>query len=63
VTKKKGPPTDSESTEYEISSDGEVYIKEKTRKNTAPRRNVSGRGAPIPQGRGSTAVGSSSGRP
>jgi hypothetical protein len=63
VTKKKGPPTDSESTEYETGSDGEVYIKEKTRKNTAPRRNVRGRGAQIPQGRGSTAAGSSSGHP
>jgi hypothetical protein len=63
VTKKKGPPTNSESTEYETGSDGEVYIKEKTRKNTAPQRNVRGRGAQIPQGRGSTAAGSSSGRP
>jgi hypothetical protein len=63
VTKKKGPSTDSESTEYETSSDGEVYIKEKTRKNTAPQRNVRGCGAPIPQGRGSTTAGSSSGHP
>jgi hypothetical protein len=63
VTKKKGPPTDSESTEYETGSDGEVYINKKTRKNTAPRRNVRGRGAQITQGRGSTAAESSSGRP
>jgi hypothetical protein len=63
VTKKKGPPTDSESTEYETGSDGEVYVKEKTRKNTAPRRNVRGHGAQIPQGRGSTAAGSSSCHP
>jgi hypothetical protein len=63
VTKKMGPPTDSESTEYETGSNGEVYIKEKTRKNTAPRRNVRGRGAQTPQGRCSTAAGSSSGRP
>jgi hypothetical protein len=33
-----------------------VYVKEKTRKKTVPRRNVRGRGAQIPQGRGSTAV-------
>jgi hypothetical protein len=63
VTKKKGPPIDSESTEYETGSDGEVYVKEKTRKKTVPRRNVRGRGVQIPQGRGSTAAGSFSGRP
>jgi hypothetical protein len=32
VTKKKGPPADSESTEYETGSDGEVYVKEKTKR-------------------------------
>jgi hypothetical protein len=36
VTKNKGPPTDSESTEYETGSDGEVYVKEKTRKKIVP---------------------------
>ena len=56
VTKKKGHPTDSESSEdYETGSDGEIYVKRKTStKKDATKRNVRGRGAgnPTRQGRG-----------
>ena len=36
-------PTDSDTTDYETGSDGEVYIKPKAR--TMTKRNVRGRGA------------------
>ena len=56
VTKKKGPPTDSD-TEYETGSDGEVYIKpKKSTKKGVTKRNARGRGAANPprRGRGTT---------
>ena len=54
VTKKKGHPTDSESSEgYETGSDGDIYVKRKTSsKKGAIKRNVRGRGAGNPTGQG-----------
>ena len=54
VTKKKGPPTDSDSDDdYRGSSDEKVYTRPKqSTKKGATRRNVRGRGTANPPGRG-----------
>ena len=52
VTKKKGPPTDSNS-DHETGSDEEVYIRPKqSTKKRATKRNVRGRGTANPPGQG-----------
>jgi hypothetical protein len=63
VTKKKGHPSNSESTEYETGSDGEVYIKPKrSTKKGMSKRNVQGRGASSCQWRGMGVARGSRGR-
>ena len=54
VSKKKGPPTDSDSPdEYETGSDGEIYVRPKqSTKKGMSKRNVRGRGPSNPPGHG-----------
>ena len=62
VSRKKGPPTDSDSDKsYRGSSEEEVYARPQITKKGASKRNVRGRGSGNPPGRGrGTSRGSSS---
>ena len=53
VSKKKGPPTDSDSdNDYMGSSDEEIHTRPQSTKKGATKRNVRGRGSANPPGRG-----------
>ena len=53
VSRKKGPPTDSDSDEsYMESSDEQVQARPQSTKKGASKRNVRGRGSGNPPGRG-----------
>ena len=53
VSRKKGPPTDSDSdNDYMESSDEEVQTRPQSTKKGATKRNVRGRGSANPPGRG-----------
>ena len=62
MSRKKGPPTDSDSDKsYRGSSEEEVYARPQITKKGASKRNVRGRGSGNPPGRGrGTSRGSSS---